>query len=434
MWDRLLLSFLLLFFLRGLQALAAEPLVIISPHWEGIREEFTRDFKAWYKQRTGRDVEITWMDQGGASNCLRFVKSEFARSPEGIGIDLFYGGGVSPYNDLASRRLLFPYRVPEKILEKMPPDINGLPLYDPYHRWYGTSLSGFGILYNKRILKMLDFPMVEDWEGLTDPAIANWVGSADPRDSSSIHTIYDIVLQAYGWKKGWAVIIKMGANINGFVRSSAQIGKDLAAGETAYGLCIDTYAYSAIADASEDNLGFVFPRQVTAITPDPIAILKGAPNMDRAKAFIRYSLSPRAQRIWMYRAGVPGGPEKFSLHKMSILPEVYETERLEEKTFVRVNPFAAKKGLVYDFEKSTARWGVLNDLMGAFVIDTHNDLVGAWKNAAGDEKVLAEIGKMPVTEEKAMDYAKKWDNPEFRNEKISEWLKAARKKYKNLQK
>lgn len=431
---KVLLSFFLLLFLSPLPSLAADPLVIISPHWEGIREEFTRDFKIWYEKRTGNDVEITWIDQGGASSCLNYVKSEFARSPKGIGIDLFYGGGISPHNDLARRRLLHPYRVPKKILDGIPPDLNGVPIYDPYHRWYGTSISGFGILYNKRLLKMLEFPMVNDWAGLTNPAIVNWVGSADPRFSSSIHTIYDIILQAYGWEKGWEIIIKMGANINAFVRSSGQIGKDLAAGETAYGLCIDTYAYSAIADASEDNLGFAFPEEVTAITPDPIAILKGAHNLETARAFVRYSLGPRAQRIWMYLAGVPGGPKKFSLHKMSVLPEVYEGEGLEEKTFIRANPFSIEKGLTYDFEKSTARWGVLNDLIGAFVVDSHEDLVRAWKQAANDEDLLAEIGKFPITEEQAMKYAKKWGNPEFRNEKISAWLKIARQKYKKIQK
>ena len=45
---------------------AENKLVIMSPHWEGIEKEFDRNFKSWYKSKTGHDIKLDWIDQGGS--------------------------------------------------------------------------------------------------------------------------------------------------------------------------------------------------------------------------------------------------------------------------------------------------------------------------------------------------------------------------------
>ncbi|MEW6203255.1 MAG: ABC transporter substrate-binding protein [bacterium] len=423
-----LLTFLIILSLT-LPAAAKDKLVIISPHWEGIRTEFTREFKNWYKNETDAEVEVTWLDQGGTSEDLRFIKSEFARTPNGIGVDLFYGGGIDPYLELAAKDLLEQFRVPEKILKKIPATLNGIPLYDLHYKWYGTSLAGFGILCNRKLIKKLKLQKVQDWISLTHPAFTGWVGSGDPRHSGSVHMAYEIILQAYGWKKGWEIILQIGGNVNTFPKSAAQTIKDLSTGEAACGFAIDTYAYSAIEEVGEENLEFIMPAKATVINPDSIAILKGAPNRRAAEGFIRFSLGERAQKIWMFRAGAPGGPKDFSLNKMSILPEIYKDAR--GKSIIRYNPFQGQKGLRYDFDKGTKRWGILNDLIGAFIIDTHSDLTTAWKSAARSKAKKGKFLAFPISENQAMQWAEKWDNSVFRNKKINEWLAMAKKKYKH---
>lgn len=122
----------------------ADKLVLISPHWEGIRYEFERAFKARYQQQTGRIVELDWIDVGGSSEALRYLQSEFKNKPAGIGIDIFFGGGLEPYLALKAERLLDAYALPQPLLEKIPPSVAGVPLYDPDHTWYGATLAGFG--------------------------------------------------------------------------------------------------------------------------------------------------------------------------------------------------------------------------------------------------------------------------------------------------
>ena len=60
--------------------LPEDTLIIVSPHWEGIRAEFGRAFSEWTVQRFNRRTKLEWLDIGGTSDAIRYVKSEFTRS------------------------------------------------------------------------------------------------------------------------------------------------------------------------------------------------------------------------------------------------------------------------------------------------------------------------------------------------------------------
>ena len=135
----LILSVSLLF--NASVAGAIDRLVLLSPHWEGIKNEFERAFKAQYLRETGRVVELEWMDVGGTSEVLRFLRSEFKNKPQGIGVDIFFGGGLEPYLALKKENLLESYILPRELLEKIPPRLEGVPLYDPDYTWYGATLA-----------------------------------------------------------------------------------------------------------------------------------------------------------------------------------------------------------------------------------------------------------------------------------------------------
>jgi len=64
----------------------ADKLVLISPHWEGIRYEFERAFKAHYQRDTGRTVGLEWMDVGGSSETLRYLESGKINKIKGSGV------------------------------------------------------------------------------------------------------------------------------------------------------------------------------------------------------------------------------------------------------------------------------------------------------------------------------------------------------------
>ena len=59
---------------------ADETLVIITPHNEALRYEYTRGFREWYHARTGKTVAIDWRVIGGTSEITRFLESEYVSS------------------------------------------------------------------------------------------------------------------------------------------------------------------------------------------------------------------------------------------------------------------------------------------------------------------------------------------------------------------
>jgi len=408
-------------------------IVVVSPHWEGIQREFERGFREYTLRRFGKEVGIEWLDVGGTSEVLRFLKSEFSKRLEGVGIDVMFGGGIDPYMELSRLDLLQPYRLPDSLLSRIAPEIGGIPVYDPQYRWYGATLAGFGIIYNRAVLDIIGLPEPITWEDLGNPGLLSWVGSADPRSSGSVHMAYEIILQAYGWERGWEVITRIGGNVRAFTRGANESVKDVTAGEVAYGLAIDFYAWAQVNRIGPDKIGYVMPEGLTVVNPDAIAILKGAPHPEAAGKFLEFVLSEEGQRLWMCRKGVPRGPREYQLNRFSVLPDLYE--KLRGLTAVSANPFLRRGSLRYDADKGSRRWRVLNDLVGALIVDVHDDLVRAWRAVVRRglvEEELRLLCRPPISEEEALRMADRWDDQEFRNEQMAKWRAFAREKYERL--
>lgn len=387
---------------------AAERLTIVSVHWEGFRYEFGRAFSEWHQLKYGAPVEVDWRDLGGSSDNLRFVLNEFKQKPDGIGVDLFFGGGVDPYLTLGDK--LQEYR-PD--LSGVPADVGGVPVYDPDHRWFGVALSSFGILYNKRV----QAPVVNSWLELAEKAPIGSIGSGDPRNSGTVHMMYEMILQRYGWDEGWRILTLLAAKIRAFDRAASTSAKDVSAGNTAYTLAIDFYALTQISAAGKENVGFILPQDCATVSPDGIGILKGAPNLTIARRFVDFCVGEDGQLLLMLPRGHPGGAKKFSIERMSIRPALYD--RLRDVTLVPINPFEQPVTFRYDAGKGGARWGALNDLIGATLIDVHEELVTAYKRTGRVDATP------PVTEKELLA---KTD----RQRRIIEWQRWAQRKYESL--
>ena len=430
------LAMILCFLVLPVLSLAQDELIIISPHPEGIETEFGKNFEKWYEEQTGRSVKTDWRDVGGTSSNYRFIESEFKRVPDGIGIDIFFGGGTDNYLRLSNMGWLHAYKLPGTQLEQMTQSFQGIPLYDTEYQWYGAALSSFGIMYNEELRELLKLPKATAWADLGNLELLGRIGAADPRESGSAHMVYEIILQTLGWEDGFALLTKLGGNVRGFSAGANAIPTDVVAGQVIYGLAIDFYAYGQIAVVGADKIKYVVPADGAVVTADPIAILKGAPNLPVAQKFLEFVLSADAQKLWMLRDTDPEGPKwKGGLNRASVLPALYDT--LGERCIVP-NPFAMEgTPFQYNSDKGGTRWNIVNDLFGVLIIDSHKDLVNAWKaiqkckDAAKRDAALAVLTQMPITEEEAMQMARDtWKNPTVRNEKIKEWGQFAKAKFK----
>jgi spermidine/putrescine-binding protein len=200
-------------------------------------------------------------------------------------------------------------------------------------------------------------------------------------------------------------------------------------------LSIDFFAWAQVNEAGADKIGFVMPANYTIIYPDSIGILRGAPNPEVARAFIRFVMSVAGQKLWLMAKGTDEGPQKYQLNRFSVMPSLYENAAAN--TAVKLNPFSWQSDFTFDANKGSDRWAIVNDLIGALIIDQKQLLNQAWKAALAGGLTEAEwrrLGAMPLSEKEALELARtKWQDAALRNQKINEWIHFARAKYqKNI--
>lgn len=411
---------------------ASDKLVIISPHRKSIQQEFIPLFKTWYKTNYGTEVQVDWLDQGGTSDDVRFLKAKYSKNPKTSGVDIFWGGGSATYVDLATQGMFESYVLPTDLAKAVPVKVAGIPLYDESKTWYGSALSSFGVFYNKKILNFEKWPAPKSWDDLANPIYLGDISITDPRRSGSANTMNNIILQGKGWTKGWELLTAIAGNARSFTHSSSDPIKAVVSGDVALAMAIDFYAQAKIGDLGKENLGFVMPAGQTVLDPDPVAILKGAPNRKMAERFVNFVLSPEAQMLLIMPKGVAGGPKIASLGRMSVNRDAYtksEGTRINE-----FNPFTQETFLELDLAQATRMQRVFNDLVGAILVDTHHDLKKGWKrlvrSGVTPEKVSA-FTKPPITEKEFLALADKWNDDVYRNKTINAWVKFAKNKYKN---
>ena len=351
----------------------ATQLVIVSPHNEQIRYEFARAFEAWHLAEHGDAVRVVWSTPGGTSEIRRMLHAQWEAAlvegrPVGGHADLMFGGGTYEFiqlskpvsvtvgEDRRSSTVLEPLEFGADYLETVygtDPEIGGTPLFSPDGYWYGAALSGFGLVYNRDLLAQLDVPDLEVWADLGDPRLIGNVSLVSPLQSGSVTTAFEAILQRLGWTTGWRIMRRAAANARGFASSAPITPLEVSAGEVAAGVCIDFYGrYQAQAmktgdlrsgarsEGDPDRVGYIDPPRQTVIDPDPIALIRGAPQPMIARRFVEFVLSPAGQALWQFKvdqeALEPMGPKRFELRRMPIRRSLYaQMDRFIDK----VDPF-----------------------------------------------------------------------------------------------
>jgi iron(III) transport system substrate-binding protein len=286
-----------------LLAQADDRVVIITPHNEQIRYEFTRAFGKYYKQTTGRTVRIDWRMPGGTSEIARYIRSEyyaaferfwrsagrqwtaeaaatfdnpkaqsearreFLASSVSIGIDLFFGGGAFDFQQQADAGRLVDCEIiknhPDWFSDdSIPRSVSGEIFYDDAGRWIGTTLSSFGICYNSDSLRRLGISEIPSaWSDLGDPRLFKQVALADPTKSGSAAKAFEMIIQQQmqsaiqsakesmdeetclrrGWELGLQIIQRASANTRYFTDAASRVPVDVSLGDAAIGMCIDFY-------------------------------------------------------------------------------------------------------------------------------------------------------------------------------------------------
>jgi ABC-type Fe3+ transport system substrate-binding protein len=396
---------------RELPPPGARPLVIITPHNEQIRAEFKEAFEAWHQREYDEAVAVIWSVPGGTSEIRRMLTAQFEAAIEdgrepGGSADLVFGGGsyehtvlkqgvaaVAPDGTERTVSISVPGGLDPAAVSALygePPVIGDARLWDEDGYWYGTAVSGFGVMWNRDALAMargVTRDTVVDptgWEDLCAPDLRGWVALVNPAQSGSITTAFDAILQRKGWVDGWRILRRAAANARYFSASSLKPPTDVSLGDAAMGVCIDFYGRfqaQAVREAGDpDRLGYLDPRGATVIDPDPISMLRGAPSPELARRFIEFTLTPEAQSLWQFPATEEGsahgglGPRRFELRRLPILRSMYA--EYGDRMIDQVDPFSVASAVA---EPNRDIRSFIAPIFSAMAMDNHHELTAAWR-------------------------------------------------------
>jgi ABC-type Fe3+ transport system substrate-binding protein len=402
-------------------------LQILSPHGSAIRLEFERAFIRWHKKKYGTDVRVEWpvLGSGGTNEIRKFLSTVYVDgSKPSCGYDVMFGGGSATFNDLIKINALEAPdpSLPAAILAAAAAEVQGNPLRGPSNLWIAATMSNFGIVVNKTRLAELHLTMPKAWKDLAGPEWLGNISLADPSKGSSVKTCFEMLLQQYGWKDGWPLLVRFFANADSVQTAGSNPGEEVGNGNVVAGVLIDFFGRTAIIKQGSDLMAFVVPDGGSSLDSDPVAVLKGAPHKELASHFLEFVVSADGQKLWIQRPGTPGGPESKALGRMSTIADLYRTQAayLTDPT----NPFEGGSPLKPDAKIMALRSSFLGGLIKASLIDNQELLQTARRAVrdAGDPPaLLARFDELPFAEAQTAEINTQFADPMARLKMANEW-------------
>lgn len=375
---------------------------------------------------------------------VKEARAVFLASEVGCGIDVFFGGGTYDFDRQAQAGRLVDSGImkarPEWFTEtSIPRRFGGEEYFQRDGLWIGAVLSSYGIIFNRDSLRRLGIerePM--QWTDLADPRLIGEVALADPTKSGSVAKAFENILQQQmqrrlqalqaarpgaaaaeveeaavreGWLEGMRILQRIGANARYFTDTSQKPPIDVAAGNCAVGLCIDFYGrqqQEAVRrrDGSE-RVGYRTPAGGSVASVDPVALLRGAKQRGAAVAFIEFVLSQDGQKLWNFKVGAPGGPERFVLRRMPVRRDFYANREWRAlMTDPDDSPFEETDPLVYREAWTGRYFREMALIVRVMCQDTHQDLKTAWRAIQAAPPERRERALAALQDLSAIDYGR----------------------------
>lgn len=276
----------------------------------------------------------------------------------------------------------------------LPERLGGSLLADPDGHYVATELASFGFVFDPAQLQGQGLAVPQDWTDLADARLAGRIAMPNPGRVSFAPPIVEIVLQAYGWERGWALWSEI-AGLAYFVGAGGGrgIGAEITSGRAWIGVWMDFFVNAAIAGGAP--LQFAYPRH-GGINAAHAAITASASNLAGARAFLAFLLSPQGQHLL-------ADPD---IRKLPVRPEVYAGLPAGYH-----DPFAAaaRGGYGYDAELARERAPVAAALFEQMFVQGHERLAQLWARVHAAERdgrdlgaVRARLCAVPLAERAAL--------------------------------
>ncbi|KGQ32824.1 phosphonate ABC transporter substrate-binding protein [Gallibacterium genomosp. 2] len=253
-----------------------------------------------------------------------------------------------------------------------------------------VAFSGYGIFYNRKLLKKYNIETPSDWSSLENNNYFNGILMSSPSRSGSNHIMLEMLLQQKGWKQGWQDFLSIVGNISVISSRSFNVVDKVKMGLAIAGISIDSYANNELNDP---NVGFVyFPNSIAS--PTFIAIHQYSKNKKEAEKFIYTLLDNHRNKV-------------FSIQYFAKFPfKVYQPNNFrysQQKKLLEQQPL--------DYELLLLRQDLIRRLFDVAITFRLTQLKEVWAMLISKEKALNKrlyklrnnLTTIPVDENQAID-------------------------------
>ena len=252
-----------------------ETLIVYSPHGKEFLSASEEAFEAAYP-----GVDVQWIDMGGQDAYDR-INTE-RQNPQA---SLWWGGASTAFDRAAREGLLEPYQ--PSWSQAVAADAR-----DANHHWYGTFLTPEVITFNNRVVDSTAAP--RDWDALLEPEWNDRILIRYPLASSTMRTIYGaLIMRQPTIEEGYAWLARLDINTKAYTADPTQLYLRVAREEGD----VTLWNMPDIELQAQDNgypFAYLIPESGTPVLADGIALVKNAPNPERARQFYEFVTSDSA--------------------------------------------------------------------------------------------------------------------------------------------
>ncbi|MBL0728151.1 ABC transporter substrate-binding protein [Piscinibacter sp. HJYY11] len=250
-----------------------------------VQDEWCSMMSSAFAKSSGLKVNVL---KRGSGEALAQLIAERA-NPK---IDVWFGGTGDPHLQAAEQDLTLEYKSPSL------PQLHAWAQDQAQQsgwRTVGVYSGPLGFGYNTELLAKKKLPVPKCWKDLLAPALRGEVQVANPASSGTAYTMIATIVQLMGEDKAYEYLKGLHKNVSQYTRSGTGPIKAAARGET-------TVSISFVHDAPGEQMqGFPIatetPCEGTGAEIGSMSIVKGARNLDNAKKFYEWALTPAAQQL-----------------------------------------------------------------------------------------------------------------------------------------
>jgi iron(III) transport system substrate-binding protein len=250
-----------------------------------VQEEWCRPMVQAFERATGIRVSMTRKSSG---ETYAQIRAE-AANPRG---DVWWGGTGDPHLQAAEENLTEVYRSP--MLAELHPWAARQAEQSGF-RTVGIYAGALGFSYNTQQLQRRRLSPPRCWADLLKPEFRDEVQVADPNSSGTAYTMLATLVQLNGEETAFQYLRQLHRNVNQYTRSGAAPARAAATGESLIGI---TFLHDAVTQAVQGApVEIVAPCEGTGYEIGSMSIIRGARNMEAARRWYDWALTPEAQAI-----------------------------------------------------------------------------------------------------------------------------------------